>query len=118
MPDTPGEQLRHLVVEGRVAGQSFTNPQTGSDSTFRLPPRNRGSHADKLTQELDRIRQHAQQIRQQRTAVGLTSDFGLVLEFASDPDFPLKAQSLERRRSGIQLLNLRTVQVNLPNGGT
>ena len=29
---------------------------------FRRPPRNRITHADKLTQELDRIRQPAQQI--------------------------------------------------------
>ena len=116
MPDNPGEQLRHLFVEGRAAGQSFTNPQTAFGPAFRLPPRNRVTHAEKLTRELDRIRQHAQQIQQQRLAVGVTAEFGIVIEFASDPDFPLKAQSLERRRSGIQLLNLRTIEVQLPDG--
>lgn len=116
MPDNPGERLRHLLVEGRVAGQSFTNPQKAPGPDFRLPTRNRISHADRLTRELDRIRQRAQQIHQQRLAVGVTAEFGLVLEFASDPDFPLKAQSLERRRSGIQLLNLRAVQRRLADG--
>jgi hypothetical protein len=116
MPVNPGEQLRHLFIEGRVVGQSFTNPQRTPGPEFRTPPRNRITHADKLTQELDRIRQNAQQIEQQRLAAGLATEFGLVLEFASDPDFQLKAQSLERRQSGIQLLNLRSIQGRLPDG--
>lgn len=118
MPDNPGEQLRHLLVEGRVVGQDFTNPQRTPGPAFPFPVRDRATHADRLVRQLDGIRQRARQIQQDRMAVGLASDFGLLLEFASDPDFPLKAESLERRRSGIQLLNLRTVQARLPDGRT
>ena len=107
-----------MVVAGRVVGQSFTNPQQTRGPEFRTPPRNRVDHAEKLERELDRIRRHAQEIQTERQAAGLATDFGLVIEFASEPDFPLKAQSLERRRSGIQLLNLRTLAVQLPNDRT
>ncbi len=53
-------------------------------------------------------------IESQRMAAGLASDFGLVIEFASEPGFSLKVKPLERRKSGIQLLNLRTLQT--PDG--
>src|ERR1041385_2542064 len=118
MPDQPGDQLRHLFVEGRVAGHGFTNPQRTPGPAFPFPVRDRATHADRLLRQLEAIRRRAQQIQQDRLAVGLASDFGLLLEFASDPEFPLKAESLERRRSGIQLLNLRTVQARLPDGRT
>ncbi len=116
MPEPQGERLKHLIVEGRVAGESFTRPRPGSGPDFPTPLRDRHTHAAKLAQELDRIRQRGRQIQQDRLAAGLTTDFGLVIEFASDPGFELRAKSLERRRSGIQLLNLRTMQVSLADG--
>jgi hypothetical protein len=41
MPENPGEQLRHLIVEGRVGSQRFTNPQRIPGGDFRTPARNR-----------------------------------------------------------------------------
>ncbi len=116
MPENPGEQLRHLIVEGRVGSQRFTNPQRVPGRDFRTPQRDRFAHADKLRRELDGIRRHARRIHEERLAAGLATEFGLVIEFASDPGFELRAKSLERRQPGIQLLNLRTLAVRLPDG--
>ena len=116
MPDKAPDRLRHLLIEGRVDGQSFTTPPQGGRSGFSTPPRDRFSHADKLRSELDGIREQARCAEQERLAAGVSTDFGLVIEFASDPGFELKAESLERRRSGIQLLNLRSSPVRLPDG--
>lgn len=97
--------LRHLFVQGRVSGEQFTRPP--SRVTFRTPQRDRATHAAKLQRELDAVRQRAGMIKDERLAAGITTDFGIIIEFASNPDYPLKADSLERRASGIQLLNLR-----------
>ena len=113
-----GDQLRHLIVEGRVGGQSFTKPSPGGGPTFETPPRDRITHADKLLRELDRIREEGRRIAQERLAAGVATPFGLVLEFRSEPGFDLKAESLERRGAEIQLLNLRSLSVQLADGTT
>lgn len=111
MPDAGGDQRRHLFIEGRARSQQFINPQQGGGQPFRTPDRHRPTHAERLTRQIDAVRQRGQGLEEERRAAGLSTDFGLIIEFASEPGFALKTDSLERRRSGIQLLNLRKKEV-------
>lgn len=117
MPDPGGERRRHLFVEGRARGHKFTPPR-GRGRRFTTPQRDRVSHAERLIRQLALIRQKGEAVTVERRAAGLSTDFGLVIEFASDPDFALKADSLEKRRSGIQLLNVRRRTVSNETGST
>ena len=56
--------------------------------------------------------------RQTRTARGLSTDYGIVVEFAAGSDYRIKTQSLERRDDGIALLNIRELPVPQPDGST
>lgn len=111
MPDIPETQFRHFLLERQSAGHSFTTPRRGG-SDISFPARNRQQHATRLRQQLSVLQQRAAQILQQRQAAGLATEFGLVLEFASDPGFPLNVDRLESRRSHIQLLNVRKRRVS------
>lgn len=95
MPDPGGEQRPHLFVEGRARSHRFTPPR-GWSPRFTTPQRDRVSHADWLIGQLDLIRQKGEAIRVERRAAGLSTNFGLVIELASDPGFALKVDSLER----------------------
>jgi hypothetical protein len=64
-----------------------------------------------LREQLQKIQARAAQILGERRATGLATEFGLVLEFASDAGFPLNVDRLESRRSHIQLLNVRKREV-------
>ncbi|MGB7748303.1 MAG: hypothetical protein WBN75_13565 [Verrucomicrobiia bacterium] len=106
MPNNQGREFRHFLFEGGSQGQSFTTPRQGRGGVS-FPTRNRQMHASRLRAQLQQVQQRAEQILHHRQATGLATEFGLVIEFASDPGFPLNVDSLERRRSRIQLLNVR-----------
>ena len=113
MPEDPGTQFRHFLFERQSTGHSFTTPRRGGGE-ISFPARNRQQHGARLGQQLAVVQQRAGQILGQRQAAGLATEFGLVLEFASDPGFPLNVDRLESKRSHIQLLNVRkrTVSTN------
>lgn len=115
MPDVPATQFRHFLLEGRSSGHSFTTPRRGGGA-ISFPARNRQQHATRLRQQLAVLQQRAAQMLQQRQAAGLATEFGLVLEFASDPGFPLNVDRLENRRSHLELLNVRKKRVTGVNG--
>ena len=115
MPDNAGGNFRHILVPVRAEGVSFTTPRQPR-VRFALPVRNRRIHASKLQRELAEIKRLAATIQGQRQAAGLATDFGLTLVFVSDPDFPLRVESLDNRRSRIQLLNVRKEGISDPAG--
>jgi len=115
MPDTQGEQFRHILIPVPGRSESFTTPRKGGQR-LALPDRVRQTHARKLQRELEEIRRGAEEMRGERQAAGRATDFGLILEFISDPGFALKVESLDRRQSKIQLLNVRPESVPGPGG--
>lgn len=108
--------LPHVFISGRVEGIEFTNPNTGGQRGPTFPPRDRAQHAAKLLRQLDAMRRTDAAERQTRSARGLSSDYGIVVEFAAGSGFPLKVESLERRKHGIDLLNIRALAVPQPDG--
>jgi hypothetical protein len=116
MPGENDRNLAHVFISGRVEGIEFTNPNVGGQRGPMFPPRDRAQHATKLLRQLDALRQVDLTERQMRTARGLPTDYGIVLEFASGPGFKLETGRLERRSQGIELLNIREHSVTQPDG--
>lgn len=92
----------HIFLRGPTETRRFTSPQQGGSSP-RIPPRDRARHA-RLVEE--RLRAAWQAAEQQR-AVAHADRNGVYLEFYSEPGFDLALTSLEARRSGIRLLNVK-----------
>jgi len=69
-----------------------------------LAIRDRETHAKKLKGQLDEIQNELDETKEE---LGLKGDYGIHVEFESEPNFELKIDSLERLRSGIELENVR-----------
>ena len=110
--------LRHVFVSGRVEGFGFTNPASNGPRGRSFPDRDRATHAAKLLRQLEILRQADAAERENRTARGLPTEYGIVVEFAAGSEYRLRTQSLERRDDGITLLNIREVSVSQPDGTT
>lgn len=91
--------LPHLRVEGAPQPIEYTSTQVGRGE-FRLPPRDRTLHAQKLKADLERVEAQVEVLRQRQ------SQDGVVLTFRSDPGYDLKLESLELQRHGIELLSV------------
>lgn len=110
--------LPHVFVSGRVEGIGFTNPSTGGQRSPSFPPRDRATHAAKLLLQLEVLRQADATERETRAARGLSTEYGIVVEFAAGSEYRLKTQSLDRRDDDIALLNIRKLWVSQPDGTT
>jgi len=102
------DSFRHIFLEQSGKPSEYTSPPTRG-AEYRILWRHRASHSAKLSRQLDSAWQTARQTAQQRTAVSLPVRQGVYLEFESAPDHDLITKSLEDRRAGIRLLNVRTV---------
>ena len=100
----------HLFLPTAPKSFDYVNP-VGGGGKFDLPNRpDRGGQATKVRRGLDRVWAEAESAREQRKAVSLPAKNGTYIEFESAPGFDLKIDSLENRRSGIRLLNVREVE--------
>lgn len=98
------ERHRHIFLAGPTRTERFTNPRRGGAKPH-LRQRDRREHSAYLQRQL----QAAWEQVGQRQAVVHTERHGAYIDFVSDPGFDLMIQSLEARRSGIRLLNVRRV---------
>jgi hypothetical protein len=92
--DTPAETARYTATRGH-------SPR------FNLPDRDRPAHAAHLRGALDAARAQRGQFPVQ-VGNGFYESPGIILSFESDPNFPLAFESLELRKSGIELLSVTT----------
>lgn len=76
-----------------------------------LPTRNRITHAEKLKNELENIWIEVKKETDRRLAVQLPVKNGTYIEFIGEPGFTLEIKSLENKRLGIKLLNVRRYDV-------
>lgn len=102
----PGDRYKHIFLEGPTQSQGFTNPRRGGQ--LEIPPRERTQHSNYLRQRLD---QAWAEIERQRQVVVHVERRGAYIDFVSEPGFDLMLKSLEARRTGIRLLNVRKEQV-------
>jgi hypothetical protein len=85
--------------------QSFTSPQSGG-GRIRVPSRNRGSHSQRLIQNLSTAFDDSASQKAERLAIARPSREGTYIVFESHPGFELITKSLESVRKGIKLLNV------------
>jgi hypothetical protein len=102
----------HLIVQNNGETSRFTSPSTGPRERIILPARERAAHAQALIEQLEEIQPKAAARAEQQRALGLDAGLGVYLRFDSEPNFPLKFESLDLTNSGIQLCNVRTLADN------
>lgn len=97
-------QHPHLIVpSGSSSSSDFTSPSSGPRTTFLLPSRTRGQHAQSLSDQIASLVPIAQQQAQAQKDEGIVDGNGIYLTFESEPVFELKFESLDVARSGIEL---------------
>lgn len=108
------DELKHLFPQETAQTEAYTAPARGGGE-FALPPRDdRVGHGRKLVSEIKAA---------ERTAKESVEDVseekkpkGTCLDFESAPGFKLQLESLELRRSGIELRNARTSEDGVMHG--
>lgn len=98
--------LKHFFIDNSGTALPFTSKQQGGDKK-KLPPRDRLEHGQLLQQKLNGAWKQAIESDEERKAVSLPTKQGVYLEFDSAPDFEIATKSLENRKVGIRLLNVR-----------
>ena len=79
---------RHIFLDHSGESSEYTSPPTRG-AEFRIPPRNRLQHSNRLRRNLDAAWQAARRSAERRTAVSLPVRQGVYLEFESAPDHDL-----------------------------
>jgi hypothetical protein len=102
--------LSHLRLENTASSHPYTNPGGGGGSSdFRLPPRERVPHAQKIAAELRQAQAELGALRKQQPPSADETD-GVPITIQSDPGYELPLESLDRTREGIHLLNVKVVE--------
>lgn len=112
MPDNVTKHLPHILLRGTTEPEPYTNPSRGGGGKFLLKSRDRKLHGEWLREQLSLIQEQAASLVEQRSAIGVRSDIGLSIQFESDPGYPLKVESLEDQRSGIEVMNVQEMGEN------
>jgi hypothetical protein len=99
-------KYRHILLTGTSTAEKFTNPKPAR-SKLNLCSRDRQAHRNSLINQLDRASKEFEQLKRRRKNAGITEKLGITLTFQSEPDFDLKLESLEFRRSDIELLSVQ-----------
>ena len=95
-------RYRHIFLQDPPRFLRFTSPRRGSEKP-RIPQRDRIQHSTYLKQRLETAWAEADQ----RQAVVHVERHGAYFDFVSDLGADLVLKSLEDRRGGIRLLNVR-----------
>lgn len=109
MPEhKPSDLKHHIEFSGKAAAEGYTHPRAGGRTPFRRRQIDCVRHAETLLRDVAQARTSFEEtVRTQSIADSELSDYGLILNVESEPDYPLKVESLERKRDGIELLNVR-----------
>ena len=93
----------HLFLPGPAnTRDDYSNPRRGGGTN--ISPRERVAHADYVRRSLEAAWARTEETR----AASHSTRSGAYLEFSSEPGFDLAIKSLEPKRTGIRLLNVRT----------
>lgn len=100
------DDLPHIRVRGTATTIPYTGNAAGGGKK-RVFTRDRSSHGQRLLRQLATARAQLDGRDEQRRAVGISTGHALVLEMRSDIGFADALKSLEDKRRGIRLLNVR-----------
>ncbi len=98
-------QHRHILLDGTGEARNYTRPPGGGGVEFRLPPRDRTTHARTLVSDVRQAKDDAEALAESTGHVIRN----ICLEIIGEQDYPLKVESLENRqvRPPIELLSVR-----------
>lgn len=105
-------QHPHLFIPTTAEAMRFTSPSSGPRERMNLPVRTRADHAENLLSKLETLSPQATARAEAQRALGLDDGLGIYLTFDSEPNFPLKFESLDLTRSGIELCLVKTLADN------
>ena len=105
-------QHPHLIIPTAADPRRFTSPSSGPRERISLPPRGRVAHAQNLLAKLERLAPEAVTRAEAQRAQGLDDGLGMYLSFESEPNFPLKFESLDLTGSGIELCTVKMLSDN------
>jgi hypothetical protein len=100
--------LSHLRLENTASSVPYTYAGGGGSAPFRLPPRDRSPHAQRLAGELTSAEEQVTTIRDAQPAGAAVID-GVPITIRSDLGYELPLDSLDRTREGIELLSVRVI---------
>jgi hypothetical protein len=101
-------ELKHLFPTDTARAEPYTYARKVVSAEFKVPPRDdRPQHSAQLIEQIETAENEAKEAEESRPAESRPK--GIALDFCSEPDFKLQLDSLEMRRSGIELVNSRTV---------
>lgn len=98
----------HLFDPNAATSSNFRSPQA-VPREHRLAPVNRAQHAAALKRKLEETAEIATERAEAQQAAGIDGGHGIVLQFEGAANFEMKFESLDVSRSGIELLNVRTM---------
>lgn len=105
-------QYPHLIITAAAASRRFTSPSSGPRERMSLPLRGRVEHAQNLLTKLEALSPQAATRAEQQKTFGLDDGIGIYLTFESEPNFPLKFESLDLAKSGVELCIVKTLANN------
>ncbi len=114
------DELQHLFPRGTGQVYPYQYPRKVVSAEFAIPARDVVSHSRALVDQMDKAQELA---KSQKSFASSKPPKGVVLEFASDPNFELMLKRLESESKGIELRNARvgsdrsmTASVFVPEG--
>lgn len=111
MPVPPQNKRRHLLPQGTSTSSPFTAHSANGGPNVAIPDLPRRQHGEALKAQIDQLAALASTAQQEQAALGLTSGFGVQIQFASQPGVALAVQSLSAERGNprnhIELLSVR-----------
>jgi hypothetical protein len=116
MPEASPVPLRHLNFSNRANRQDYTARPAGGGSDFSVFPQQRAAHAKKLQQELQVVEVEAERLRLSAELAPYVEDVGINIVVRSEPGYELRTDVLDAPRFGVTLKNVRTLQVQQPDG--
>src|ERR1051325_11648476 len=108
MANNISSHLPHIELRTPPLSERFTTPQSAR-SSVSLPARNRAEHGARLKEELQRVSEQAEEIIAARKDI-TPVERGIYIEFESDPGFSLQLDSLDNRRSGIEVVAVSHIE--------
>lgn len=107
------KEYPHIFLHDAQQATAFTTPRSLRGDSDKFPTRNRQSHSAKLHEQWAAIWTKAREEQESRVAVSMPVTSGVYIEFEGAAGYELVTKSLEDRRSGIRLLNVRENFVNV-----
>jgi len=109
------DEFKHLFPRDTASTEKYVYAGPRGGGEFELPPRDdRVEHGSKLVTEINSAVKSAED--EQARKPNQEKPKGVCLDFQSDPGFKLQLESLESRRSGIELRNSRTDENGVMHG--